>query len=242
MNLFMQMLAQTESAPPVAPGGDPITQPDQPVPEYFFSQIPLDKIWQIITQISWMQAVVCIAFATIYLIYGWRIFMALVIINFAVIGLLVGRMAGIKLGSSPQWGGILGTVILGVVSWPFVKYSVSILGAGAGTILGAALWQAATLPPKLFWVGALVGLIAGGFLAFTSFRVSIILFTALQGSALLSIGILALLHKYPNFSPRLAQAFFGSFLLPIMVLGLSSISIYIQNKLYTLRKNWDLPK
>ena len=237
---FISMLA--EAAAPIGPNGKPVMMPEQTVSEAFFGRLPINEIWQGIVSISWLQAVVCVAFALIYLIYGWRVFKALVVINFSILGLMIGRLLGGKLGS-PLWGGIMGTFIMGMLSWSFMKYCVAALGAFAGAILGAAIWRSAILPDQLIWCGALGGVIAGGFLAFSSFKYSIMLFTGLQGSVFLTIGVLALLNDYPNLNVHLAQAVYSNvFLLPGLVIVPTIISILFQQRLLKREENWAMPE
>ena len=66
-------------------------------------------------------------------------FLSAVVINFTIIGMFAGVYIGLRVGS-PLWGGIVTTMILGGMCLPLMKYSVSLLGAGAGAILGAAIW------------------------------------------------------------------------------------------------------
>jgi hypothetical protein len=207
-----------------------------------FSGFSIDKIWNGIAGLNWLQAAMIIAFGTIYLIYGWRIFKALVVINFAIIGMFVGIRIGERLGS-PLWGGIMTTAILGTLSWPFMKYSVSVLGALAGVVLGAAVWRALPLPENLIWCGALAGLIAGGFMAFSSFKISIILITSFQGAAFVVIGALALLYDYPSLGQHISDAVYSHvFLLPALLLGPTIGGIYFQQKLLKEENKWAMPE
>lgn len=208
----------------------------------FFSGLQIDTLWDFIVKISWMQAIFAVAFGIIYLIYGWRVFKALVVINMALLGVFIGKYLGEKIGSS-IWGAIMGATILGVISWPFMKYAVSGLGAVAGAVVGAALWRTFGLPVDLLWSGALVGLIAGGFLAFSSFKMSIIFFTSLQGSAFLVIGVLALLHDYPNFGIQLSETIKSNiYLLPLLIVGPTFGGIIFQQYLLRHEEDWAMPE
>ena len=240
MNFLSFILAQ--AAAPVGPDGNPILIPEQSVPLSFFGELPINDLWRCIVNVSWMQAVVFLAFAAIYLVYGWRVFKALVVINFAALGLVAGQYVGGRLGS-PLWGGIMGVFLMAMVTWPFMKYCVSILGALAGAILGGALWRTGMLPDPLMWCGALAGLIAGGFLAFSSFKFSIMLFTSLQGSVFLAIGVLALLNDYPDLGAHLAKAVYShGFLLPSLVIVPTIVGILFQQKLLKQEENWAIPE
>jgi hypothetical protein len=235
MNQLLYMLAQS------SPSGSN-TGAEKDIPATFLGKFPLDDIWQFIANIGWMEAVVFMAFGAIYLAYGWRIFKALVVINFAGIGLCAGIYLGTKLGSG-LWGGIIGAIALGAVCYPFKKYAVSLLGAMAGGVLGAALWRIMTLPDPLIWAGALAGLVAGGLLAFSSFKMSIMLFTSLQGATFVVVGMLALLNDYPKLGQHLTDAVYAHvFLLPALLVVPTVSGIYLQAKLLKLEANWAMPE
>jgi len=236
MNQFMYMLAQA------GPSGSQAGAENNDIPQTFMGRFPLDDIWQFIANVSWLEAVVFVAFGAIYLAYGWRIFKALVVINYAGIGLYAGIYLGGQLGSG-LWGGIIGALALGVISYPFKKYAVSLLGAMAGGVLGAALWRIMTLPDPLIWAGALAGLVAGGLLAFSSFKTSIMLFTSLQGSTLIVVGMLALLSDYPNLGQHLTDAVYAHvFLLPALLVVPTISGIFFQTRLLKQEANWAMPE
>lgn len=231
------MLAQT-----TAPANGETIAPEQSIPSTFLGRLPIDNIWQFVLGLSYLEAAVFIAFGIIYLIYGWRVFRALVTINFAGVGIYLGIFLGGKLGSA-LWGGILGAFLLGTVCWPFMKYSVSILGGFAGAILGGALWRIIGLPEPLIWCGALAGLIAGGLLVFSSYKTSIMLFTSLQGSSFVVIGTLALLSDYPNLGQHITDAVYAHmFLLPTLLIVPTVGGIIFQQRLLKHENEWDMPE
>ncbi|MBN2212292.1 MAG: hypothetical protein JW709_12920 [Sedimentisphaerales bacterium] len=239
MFTLLTLLAQTQTngtTPPAAP-----PPPAQEIPSSFLGHIPIEDIWTRIQELTWIQAVVLVAFGVIYLVYGWRIFKALVVINFAGLGLAGGYVLGSHLGS-PLWGALMGTMIFSVVSYPFMKYSVAVLGALAGCIIGGALWRAVSLPEPLVWCGALAGLIAGGFTVFASYKISIMLFSSLQGSMFVVAGILALLNDYPAFGESLTSAVYGHVaLLPLLLILPTLAGMYFQQRLHKLNEKWTLP-
>ncbi|MBN1435537.1 MAG: hypothetical protein JW936_00555 [Sedimentisphaerales bacterium] len=246
MNIVTNILAQAAQGNlPVGPNGDPVAPASQARPEELFSQLPLDDIWNFIAGISWLHAVLFLATGIIYIIYGWRLFKALVVINFGIIGMGAGILIGKQMGSfgSQIWGGIICTVALATASMLLMKYAVSVLGAVAGGVLGCALWRAVTLPDELIWCGGLAGVIAGGFLAFSSYRVSIMLFSSLQGAVAIAIGSLGLLNDYPDFSTHLTQAVFGNtFLLPLFVIIPTITGLFCQHKLLKTESEWAMPE
>ena len=237
MQLLRAAFLVANPAGPIGPNGAPLQHEPAPPPESFFGEVPIEQIWAFIDKLTWLQAVMIMATGVIYLIYGWRLFRALVVLNFAMMGLIAGIVLGKQLGS-PLWGGILGTFMLGIVAYPFMKYAVAVLGGLAGAVLGAALWRTVTLPDALVWVGALAGLVAGGFLAFSSFKFSVMIFSSLQGAACLVVGLLALLNDYPQLSEHIANAVYTkAFLLPVMLLFATSIGIFFQQRLLKLKTN-----
>ncbi len=207
-----------------------------------FSGLSIDRVWDLIVQVSWMQAIFAVAFGVIYLIYGWRVFRVLVVINFAILGVFAGRYMGALLGSG-MWGAILGCLILGTVAWPFMKYAVSVLGALAGAVIGLALCRSIGLPDQVLNFGVLIGVICGGFLAFSSFKMSIMLFTSLQGSGFLVIGVMALLNAYPSFGLHLTSAVMTyHFLLPMLVIIPTVVGIIMQFHLLQHESEWAMPE
>lgn len=165
----------------------------------FQSLVPIDFIWGQISALSWIQAIIAISFGAVYLLYGCKIFKILVVIAFGLIGMSIGiRVGQFMSGLNWQiWGGVLGAVILGSVSIPLMRWSVSILGAIAGGIITTGIWYAFDLPDNhLILAGALIGIIAGGMLSFVVFDAAVVLFTSLGGASLIVIGVLALLLHY----------------------------------------------
>ena len=238
------ILAQNAGAtPPVGPDGSPVPPVDQTVPPSFMGRMPVDEFWQVVVKLGWLESIICIAFAAIYLIYGWRVFKVLVVLNCGLIGLFIGRELGTKLGS-PLWGALMASTIVAVLSLPFIKYSVAVLGALAGAAMGAAIWRVATfLPEPLIWSGALAGLVAGGFLAFSSFKVSVMLFTSLQGAGFLALGGLALLNNYPGLSDHISNAVHNQiFLLPLLLIVPTISGVIFQQVLLKREGKWAMPE
>ena len=91
-----------------------------------------------------------------------------------------------------------------------MRYGIAVLGALAGALFGAAVWRFATLPDPLIWAGGLASFIAGGLLSFSSSRAAIMLFTCIEGSALVVAGMLALLHDYPQMTEGLTNAVYAA--------------------------------
>ncbi len=206
--------------------------------------IPIDYIWEQITALSWLQAVVAISFGAVYLLYGWRIFKALAVISFALLGLYAGRWVGGQF-DEVLLGSVGGAVLLAILSVPLMRWAVSILGAVAGGTLTAALWYACELPEQYIWAGGLVGVVAGGMISFIIFKIAVMLFTSLGGGVLIVAGALSLLHQYESIQDppggSIKELFYNeNWFVPVLLLVPAVIGMIMQNKFVKHSKNWDI--
>jgi len=248
---LLTLLAQAvqkgaETAPPVGPDGAPLTPAPQTTPEEIYGHLPLNEIWNFIEKLTWMQSILILASGIIIIMYGWRLYKALVVMNCALAGLFFGIRSAAGVTALPNasiWLGVFGVLVFGITAYYMTKYAVSILGAIAGAILGGAIWRTATMPDELIWVGALSGLIAGAFMAFSSFKISIMMFSCLQGAAAVAAAVLGLINDYPNMSSHLAQAFYQyNFFLPLCILVPTFVGFVCQKKMLQVESKWALPE
>lgn len=214
--------------------------------------IEMDIFWQQITKLSWLQALVAVSFGAVYLIYGWRIFKVLAVVSFGMVGLFAGMHLGAKMGSGvsgQMWGGILGLLVLAVLSIPFMHWAVSILGAVAGGIVTGCIWYAIGLPQQYIWAGVIIGVVAGGMISFIVFKISVMLFTSLGGAMLIITGMLALGHLYEvvQQKPKTESAGFVyslvneyNWFVPTMLIFVTFVGVVIQNKLVKGSSDWKL--
>ena len=206
--------------------------------------VPIDFIWEQISSLSWLQAVLAISFGVVYLLYGWRIFKILVVISFALLGMFAGIHLGAKAGNQ-MWGGVIGLLIMASISVPLMKWAVSILGAVAGGLLTGGLWFAFGLPEMYIWAGSVVGVVDGGMISFIVFKAAVMLFTSLGGSIITVAGTLALLHLYElTLEPATGHihdlVFQKNWFLPIVLLLPTLIGMIMQNKLIKHESKWEL--
>ena len=211
--------------------------------------VPLDFIWEQVTSLSWLQAVIGISFGMVYLLYGWRIFRILVVISFGLAGLYIGMLAGQKFGNQNDnmqlWGGILGMLAMAILSMNLMRWGVSVLGAAAGGVVTGGLWYAFGLPEQYIWAGAVIGVVAGGMMSFILLKVSVMLFTSLGGSVIVAINFIALLHQYqtkvmvpPN--NNIHEMFYDkTWFLPMIIILPTIIGMIVQNKLIKTSSDWD---
>jgi hypothetical protein len=202
----------------------------------------IDTLWGQVTTLSWLQAIIAISFGAVYLLYGWRIFKVLVVICFGLVGAFAGINIGARFGSEIL-GGILGLVVLGVVSVPLMRWAVSLLGAVSGGILTGGIWYAVGLPERYMLAGALIGIVAGGMISFIVFRIAVMLFTSLGGGVLIVTGVLSLLHHYegiqePPTETMKAMLYSHEWFLPVLLLVPTIIGMMVQHKFVKDSKTW----
>ena len=206
--------------------------------------VPIDFIWNQITNLSWLHALLAVSFGVVYLLYGWRIFKALAAICFAMMGLFAGMMVGKQIGHE-MWGGVVGVFLLTALSLPLMKWCICILGAMAGATLTGSLWYAFGLPQVYIWAGMAIGLVAGGMISFIVFKAAVMLFTSLAGAVIITIGILSLLYHYENLTlpptTYIDNLVHGSnWFLPLAILVPTIIGIIAQNRMIRKSPDWTL--
>jgi len=203
--------------------------------------VPVDWIWSQITALNVLEALTFIAFGVVCLFYGWRVFKVLVVISFALLGLLAGvLLSDIVLGANknPMLGVVL-AVVLAIISVPMMRWSVSVLGAVAGGVMTAAMWYAFELPEEYIWAGGLVGVVAGGMISFIVFRIAVMLFSCLWGSTLIVMGSMAIMYMYPLTTGQVQDLVLSEkWFLPVAVLVPAVIGIFFQNKFIKGSKDW----
>jgi hypothetical protein len=205
--------------------------------------VPVDIIWQQITSLGILEALTFIAFGTVCLFYGWRVFKVLVVISFALIGLFVGTMLTERLfgAESQLFGGLIGMTLFAFLSVPLMRWGVCILGAAAGGILTSGIWYACGLTEQYIWAGSLVGIVAGGMISFIIFRIAVMLFSCLGGSGLIITGTLALLYIYEPTKEQVQDLVYNhKWFLPVVLIIPTAIGVLLQHKFVKGSKEWDI--
>jgi len=201
--------------------------------------VPIDLIWRYITSLNLVEALTFISFGTVCLFYGWRVFKILVTICFGLLGLFVAVWANKYIEGEVIWLALVSVVLFAVLSIPLMRYGVTSLGAAAGGIITGGGWLAAGLPEGYIWAGALVGIIAGAMISFIVFKIAVMLFTSLGGSALMVVGILAIVYKYMGTAERLKEVVFEQkWFLPVLLVAPMAIGIVMQNRFIRRAKDW----
>ena len=204
--------------------------------------VPVELFWNQVTSLELLEALTFISFGVVCLFYGWRVFKILVVISFALIGLMVGVYTNQRLiGGSGVWMGIIAMVLFAVFSVPMMRWGVSILGAAAGGILTGGAWYALRLPEQYIWAGGLVGVIAGGMISFIIFKNAVLLVTSFGGSVLVVVGALAIMYDYMSATVDVQQLLFTQkWFLPAALLGPMAVGIFCQNKFIKGSHDWSV--
>ena len=191
-------LAQATMPEPPDPGR--FTLPDIPSPDKAVDY--LLELGQ--GQYGAVMALLLFACGLVYMLQGWKIFKILVIANAAVLGAVLGAHVGSLLRGANTWLylGAGGGLLFAVLAGPLMKYAISLMGGLAGSFLGYSLWHYVADvvgrddAGQYGWVGALIGLIVLGLLAFVILQAVVTIVTAVQGSIMTVSGIVALMMKY----------------------------------------------
>ena len=206
---------------------------------------PEDQIWEVVA--SWQAYTACalLAAGIIFAIYGWRISKVLAVINFGIIGGFVGHyLAGVlELNDIASTVG-LAMVLGGLCIWQ-TRHGVSLLAGGAGGVLGAALCYSLSLANANHWIyaGFLLGFVTFALLAFIIYKVAAVLYSSVQGSALVVAGVLSLLSTQASVAEKLPGILRDHiYLLPIMLWVPTAISIVIQQMKLKRDPSWAIDK
>jgi hypothetical protein len=205
--------------------------------------VPVDLMWGYITSLNLVEALTFISFGAVCLLYGWRVFKILVVISFALLGLFFGVAVTDKISGENHrlLGGLIGLCLAGALSVPLMRWAVSVLGAIAGGIVTSGIWYACGLTETYIWAGALVGIVAGGMISFIIFRIAVMLFSSLAGSALISVGMLALLYLYPETTEQVQEIVFTEkWFLPVVLLAPTVVGLICQNKFVKGSQEWSV--
>jgi hypothetical protein len=206
-------------------------------------------LWERISELHWLYALLMLSVGVVYMLYGWRIFRVLVVISFGFIGLFLGILSSDKISTNEHaivWGGLIGMVLLAAMAIPLMKWCVSVLGAISGGILTSGIWIAFGLSDAYLPAGFFVGFIAGGLISFILLKISVMLFTSLGGSLIMVSGLLALLYQYDVhvsspmtfYTHNLVFAY--HWFLPVALIVPTVGGMLMQNKLIKHSPKWDI--
>ena len=195
------------------------------------------------TVAGWQAYTACalLAAGIVFAIYGWRISKVLAVINFAIIGGFLGHYLAGQV-NIPELASTVGLAIAlgGLCIWQS-RHGVSLLAGGAGAILGAALAYSLSAADAWVWTGVLVGFVTFALLAFIIYKVAAILYSSVEGSALVVVGALSLASTQDSIAGPLSEAIRSHvYILPIMLAVPTIASIVIQQRMLKRAAGWSI--
>jgi len=169
---------------------------------------------------------------------GYRFYKPITVGLATVIGAVAGYYMGKQIGAAYIVAACL-ALLLAVCCFPLMKYAVAIMGGLAGAFIGANLWSAsayiifdqdhAAAFAKNYWVGALVGLIVLGMLAFILFKLYVMTFTSMSGSTIAVLGAIALALQVPAWNDTVTTNISAHpIVVPLMILVPTIIGLLLQ--------------
>jgi len=151
--------------------------------------------------LTWIQkmdpgtAALFIVLGLVLLLFGFQMHRALISLTATMLGAYLGYGLGDRAGL-PLAGMVVVAIMFGAAAWVWTNLVAALVAAICGALLGSAVWQMADLNPQYAWSGALTGAVTLGLLSFILFRISVILFTSLQGAIMLVIGGMGMAWYY----------------------------------------------
>ncbi len=187
--------------------------------------------------LGWVEAAAMIVFGLIYLLYGWRIFKLLVIVNALLIGGFVGAMVGgqFQAPHAPLWGAAAGALGLAILAWPLMKGAVALMAGLAGAAIAYGVWTTVMQARgdaemlQYAWIAAIAGGVLFAGLGYFLLRLFVIVFTCVQGSWMAVSGTLVLLMKSPSIAEQIEAFLTGSaHALPALIAAPAAVGFLLQ--------------
>lgn len=169
----------------------------------------------------------------VILLFGFKAYRALVVFNCIALGFWIGASLGAR-AQVTTVAAVIGAVMMGAISWPLMKYAVAVCGGVVGAVVGMVAWAYFDLPLGLAWAGGLTGLVILGMLSFILFKASIILFSCIQGAAMLVLGASALLIRYTPWQSDVSHGINKPVMIPMIVLAIAVLGVVWQQQKYGL--------
>ncbi len=163
-----------------------------------------ESMHRVLNDITVVWGAIFILVGVLCLLQGYRWHKWLIVIMASMFGVRYGMMYGHEVGN-PNVAAACLAVLGAVIAWPLMRYSVAVFGGLAGAFAGANIWTAIGQPAADHRIGALVGLIIAGLLAFTAFRYVVVGLTTIVGATALTFGVMAVLMQFEGFSSGISS-------------------------------------
>lgn len=224
------LLAQADAPAPLQHGG---ANPVDVLREAFHQRIDLldhpDKLIPALHQIHPVWAGLFVVVGALFLINGFRWHKGIIILLSAGLGAVLGMWVGDRMGGARIAAGASLAVLFAILALPGLRFAAALFGGLAGAFFGANAWTAFGGDPALHQVGSLIGLLVLGMLAFISFRLVIVMLTAIGGGTLVVLGGLALTLQVGSWDDSITRSLNENHLiLPLIVAVAAAISVVVQ--------------
>jgi len=188
--------------------------------------------------LSIVWAIIFLAAGVTCMLQGFKFYKTVTVILAAFMGLILGYVLGKRIHAEYIVAGCL-ALLFAVGCFPLMKYAVALMGGLVGSFLGANAWTAISTLDKTsngvamaqnYWVGALIGLIICGMLAFILFKLSVVLFTSVSGATIAVMGGVALLLQVPNWQGPINSSISAhAAIVPLLVFVPAVIGLILQH-------------
>jgi hypothetical protein len=173
--------------------------------------------------------------------FGFKAYKWIVLLNFLAIGWWLGSQLFLNTKAADKGAddlmivsSVAGAVLMGILAWPLLRWSVAACGGLVGFGIGMVVWAYCGQPVNMAWAGGLVGLAVLGMLSFVLFKTSVILFTSIEGAALFVFGACALLLRYAPWEKQVETSVNKPILIPMVITTIAAISLFWQHQQHGL--------
>ncbi len=203
-----------------------------------------DHVIQHLSALGAVWAVVFVIVGVMCLVNGYRFYRTATIGIALLMGMFAGYWFGTKIDAPYVVAACTG-VLMATLAFPLMKYAVALMGGLTGAFVGANLWAGVAdavntiasdggpaqtfMPPGAYWLGAFLGLLIFGMLAFILFKLSVVWFTSVSGSTLAVMGVLALMLSFEPWQATVSSSLRSSDLvIPMLVFVPAIIGLILQ--------------
>ncbi len=203
-----------------------------------------EHVIQHLSALGAVWAVIFVIVGVTCMINGFRFYRAATIGIALLMGMFAGYWFGAKIGAPYVVAACAGT-LMATLAFPLMKYAVAVMGGLTGAFVGANLWagiadavntiasdggvERSIMPTSAYWLGAFLGLLIFGMLAFILFKLSVVWFTSVSGSTIAVMGVLALLLSFEPWRATVASSLQSSDLvIPLLVFVPAMIGLVLQ--------------
>ncbi|MEM7228302.1 MAG: hypothetical protein AAF432_05725 [Planctomycetota bacterium] len=165
---------------------------------------------------------------------GYRWHRWVIVVLAFCLGWVLGTNLNQSFGESEIVSVALAT-LLAIIATPMLKSAVAVFGGITGAFIGANAWTAFSVNPiDATWAGAAMGFIILAMASFIFFRLVIVLFTSIGGSALVVFGLITMLLQNEEWAPSVRDSLTSHELLLPLLVGVAAVGgVVIQNSRVT---------